>query len=360
MVGEGGLSSHGSRHAKSHGAKTSTADPLTGPVAEVLGRPHLVLPHIGGDDGSNTEIAEGDQHLLGINLTFRIGNGEGITLLPAVDLGQPGASGGGDVALAAALDQLGHALAEIPEHRHLSPAGLADLRRIDLEVHNPGTGGKGVELARDTVIKTGANGDQQIALRDREVGISGAMHPEHPHRQGIVLVKGSLAHQGGGHRQLVAVSQLRQGSVNTGGDGPPTHVQQGALRLLDEIEGRIEGSRIRLLRLPESIRHHRAGLNRYVIEFLLPHILGDIDQHRARTARSSNQEGLCHHRSQICGIAHHPGVLHDRQGDAEDVGFLEGISANGGARHLASNHHHRHRIHLGGGDPGDQVGRSRP
>ena len=94
------------------------------------------------------------------------------------------------------------------------------------------------------------------------------------------------------------------------------------------------------------------------METLNTHILGHINQHRSRSASAGQQEGLSHNPADVGGVPHHPGVLNNWQGDAKDVGFLEGISANGGAAHLASDHHHGHRIHLGRGDPRNQIGGS--
>ncbi len=51
-------------------------------------------------------------------------------------------------------------------------------------------------------------------------------------------------------------------------------------------------------------------------------------------------------------------MLHDRERDPEDIGFLKGIRADGRAGHLTGDHHHRHGIHLGRGDTGDEVGRT--
>ena len=53
-------------------------------------------------------------------------------------------------------------------------------------------------------------------------------------------------------------------------------------------------------------------------------------------------------------------MLHDRQGDAEDVCFLERIGPDGRTGNLTGDHHHRHRIHLGGGDPGHEIGGTWP
>ena len=53
-------------------------------------------------------------------------------------------------------------------------------------------------------------------------------------------------------------------------------------------------------------------------------------------------------------------VFDHRQRHAIDVGFLEGAFADHRLGHLACNSHQRHRIHVGIGDAGDQVGRSGP
>ncbi|MCY1305567.1 hypothetical protein D9M70_553800 [compost metagenome] len=52
-------------------------------------------------------------------------------------------------------------------------------------------------------------------------------------------------------------------------------------------------------------------------------------------------------------------VLHDRTGNTDHVGFLEGIGADHVARHLAGQDHHRDGVHVGGGDAGNGVGRTR-
>ncbi len=52
-------------------------------------------------------------------------------------------------------------------------------------------------------------------------------------------------------------------------------------------------------------------------------------------------------------------MLHDRPRDTNHVCFLEGIGTHHGARHLAGQDDHRNRIHIGGGNAGDGIGRAR-
>ncbi|MNN13169.1 hypothetical protein D3C81_1261930 [compost metagenome] len=70
-------------------------------------------------------------------------------------------------------------------------------------------------------------------------------------------------------------------------------------------------------------------------------------------------EGLLQHLRDFRGMLDDEAVLHDRPGNADHVGFLEGIGAHHGARHLAGQHHHGDRIHVGRGNAGNRIGRPR-
>ena len=223
-----------------------------------------------------------------------------------------------------------------------------------------GSGRKAIQPACDPVVETGTGGNQQIALCDCEIGIGGAVHAEHPHRLGVLLIEGSLAHQGGGDRQAEAFGQLFHGVMGTAADGAATDVEQGATGLADQGQGRRNGLGVGAGWQLESRWNRRARSHWRVVKFLEADVLGYVDQHRAGPATGCNQKGFSHDSADVAGIAHHPGVLHDRQGYAEDVCFLEGVGANRGPRHLPGDHHHRHRVHLGGGDAGDQVGGAGP
>jgi hypothetical protein len=56
---------------------------------------------------------------------------------------------------------------------------LVHFRRVDIHMDNFGVRRKGIQLAGDAVVKTGAYGDQQIAFLHRQVCRFGAVHPQH-------------------------------------------------------------------------------------------------------------------------------------------------------------------------------------
>ncbi len=85
-------------------------------------------------------------------------------------------------------------------------------------------------------------------------------------------------------------------------------------------------------------------------------ILGDVDVHRAWSAGAGDVEGLGDDARDVVRLAHEVVVLGHRQGDAADVDLLEGVLADERAGHVAGDGDDGHRVELGGGDAGDEVG----
>ncbi len=103
-----------------------------------------------------------------------------------------------------------------------------------------------------------------------------------------------------------------------------------------------------------SPQDHLIG-NRWCLDNRCAHILGNIDEHWARSAGTCNIECLLHNPPEICGILDEVVVLGDRHSDAGDVGFLEGVISQQVCRDLPGQCDYRYRIHIGCGDTGDEV-----
>ncbi len=70
-------------------------------------------------------------------------------------------------------------------------------------------------------------------------------------------------------------------------------------------------------------------------------------------------EGLAYRVLNLLDVLDQATVLGDRLSDPDDVGFLEGVPPHHRAGYLAGDRHHRRAVHVGRGEPGDEVGRSR-
>ena len=105
--------------------------------------------------------------------------------------------------------------------------------------------------------------------------------------------------------------------------------------------------------------HGRLGVVE-VLDLARPLVHADVHQHRPGAARLGQVERLGERPREVVGVLDQVGVLHDRQGDADDVGLLEGVGAHPRGAHLAGDRDQRHRVHVGVGDRGHEVGRAGP
>ena len=87
-------------------------------------------------------------------------------------------------------------------------------------------------------------------------------------------------------------------------------------------------------------------------------VLGDVDEHRTGATRAGDLERRRDRGGDVLGALHQERVLRDRHRDADDVGLLEGIRPHQVREDLAGDADDRHRVHVGVGDRGDEVGRA--
>ena len=90
-------------------------------------------------------------------------------------------------------------------------------------------------------------------------------------------------------------------------------------------------------------------------EGALRNVFGHIDQNRAGATGCRNVVGLAGDARQRVGFLHEVVVLHHRNGDAENVGLLEGVLAEHPGHGLTANDEHRHGVHHRGHETGDGV-----
>ena len=93
------------------------------------------------------------------------------------------------------LDDLVGDQAAVADDRHVGPAHLALLGRIDVDVDHLGLGGEAVDLAGDAVVEAGAEGDQQVAALHRRDGRGVAVHARHAEAQRVVVGEHATGHQ---------------------------------------------------------------------------------------------------------------------------------------------------------------------
>ena len=85
-------------------------------------------------------------------------------------------------------------------------------------------------------------------------------------------------------------------------------------------------------------------------------VLGDVDNHGARTSGAGDVEGLVQHAREVVDVLDEPVVLGAGPRDADGVALLEGVVADQVRGHLAGDAHDGNGIHQRIGEAGDGIG----
>ena len=245
----------------------------------------------------------------------------------------------------------------IADDGHLDADGLVDGRGIDVHVDLARHRREGVEPAGDAVVEARADVHHHVAIVHGVVGLVGAVHAEHaePGRsRGRVAAE---AHEGRGDREAGQRHQLAQqlGGLRPRVDDAAAGVEHRALgrrhqhhRLLDPRHVRVQ------LRPIGLVLGHRLLLDVGAAGEL--HVLGDVDDHRARAPAACHVEGLVQDARQVGDRAHQVIVLRAVPRDADGVAFLERVGADEVRRHLPRDADQRDRVEQRVGQAGDDVG----
>lgn len=253
-------------------------------------------------------------------------------------------------------DQFGDDGLDVTDDGHVGVAVLADLGRVDVGVDDLGFRRERVELAGHPVVEAGTQRDQQVAALQRRHGGHRAVHAGHAEVLPVAVGKRAAGHQRGDHRDAGQLGQLPELLGGLTADDAAADIQHRLARGRDQLGGLADLPAVRFgVGLVAGQLHPRRPAERALA---LQHVLGDVDQHRARTAGGRDVEGLGQHPRNVVTGADQKVVLGDRHRDARDVGLLEGVGADQPPPDLTGDSDHRDRVHLRVGQRGHQVGRS--
>ena len=342
-------------HSKAHRAEAAGGD-VRSRLAEliVLGRPHLMLPHVADDDRVALRflvdlvdhVLRGDQVLLvgmlvGVGRTF---------LAPFLNLVEPV----GRVLWLDLRQQLLEDLLRVANHGAVGVHVLGDARRVDVDVDDLGLWGPGVHLAGHAVVEPGAHGHDEVGVLHGLIGVVEAVHAQPAERQIVGLRKGPEPMQRRRHRNVGLPGQLGEVLRRVGVDGAAAHVQERALGVLEHLGRPVDLLRSRLARhaVAREVGFVRVAERRRVHL----HVLRDVDHDRAGTTGPGNVIRLFDGRGQLVNVPHQEVVLRDATGDPGRVRLLKAVVSDQVGGHLSGEDDNGDRVHVGVGDARDGVG----
>ncbi len=180
------------------------------------------------------------------------------------------------------------------------------------------------------------------------------MHAQHPHIAFIPLVVPALAHERTGNGRVNFFGKAPGFVGSTGGNDSAAAVKKWPFTFLKQGGSPQKALFIRKRRL---FGRNRAARGKF--RFLRRYVFGDIHQHRPFAPGTGDPERAAQGIRQIFHIPDKVIVLGNRHGDPSDIHLLKAVQPQKPAGDVPGDGHHGDRIHVGGGDTGNQVGRAR-
>ena len=234
---------------------------------------------------------------------------------------------------------------------------LVDLGGVDIDVDDAPVLAELGDLAGDAVVEPDADGEQQVGLVDRVVGVDRAVHAEHAEGQVVVAGHGAEALEGHGDGDLGFLGELAELAVGAGGDDTAAAVDDGLAGALDGGEGHVDLDGVGRGGQVVAGEVHR-GVEVGVGDEGVLDVLGDVDEDGAGAAGGGDVEGFLDDAGDVAGVLDQVVVLGDGATDLDHGGFLEGVGADDLRGNLAGDGDDGEAVELGVGQAGDEVQRA--
>ena len=171
---------------------------------------------------------------------------------------------------------------------------------------------------------------------------------------GSSAAHGAEAHQGVDGGSVGELDEFAEFGGGVGGDDAAAGVDQRPLGFLDELGGAADLAGVAFGE--DLVAGEVDGGDGLVVALRLETILGDVDEHGAGASGGGDVEGLVDDLGKFVDLLDEVVVLGAGTGDAEGVGFLEGVAADQFAGDLAGDGDDRDGIHHGVDQAGGEVG----
>jgi len=216
----------------------------------------------------------------------------------------------------------------IANHGHIGLDDLAHLGRINVEMDDFRLFGIGRDFPRYPVIEAHAHSDDQVGFVCFDVRSVIAMHPQHPHVQGVIGGQRRQSQQGPGRRNPRLFHEVTQFLLRPRNDYPLSEKQQRFLGRVNQF-----GRLLHLERIYGNLGKITADLGTLLIfKVHLPElgIFGDVKQDGAWAAGLGNIKGLGDGPGDFIGRGDLEIPFGDRYGNPDHIRLLKSIGSEQG------------------------------
>ena len=217
-----------------------------------------------------------------------------------------------------------------------------------------GAFGVSAQVAGDAVVKTHADGNEEVGFLYGVIDPGFAVHAHHAEVEGIIGRKAADAEERHGDGIIAGADELFKGAHRAGNHDAMAGENDGALGGVEHVDSAVEFGLVVIVAPALGRKFWR---RRVPVEFggSLLRVFGDVDKDGAGTSAIGDQKGFTEGARNVLRFRDHHVVLGDGHGNARDVDLLKRVRAQDLTADLAGNTHDRRRVQHSGGDAGNHV-----
>ena len=246
---------------------------------------------------------------------------------------------------------------EVADEGYVGAYVLVDFAGVDFDVDLLGVRRVAGEVAGNAVVETHAEGEQEIGLLDGGVDPRLAVHAHHAELQRVRGGDRAEAEERRGDRDLLRLCEGEDFAFGARLDDAVAGEDDGLLRLLDECDGLLDARGLGLEHRVWAVGLRLCGFEGEDGGGLL-RVLGDVDEDGPGAAAGCYLKCQAHCCRDVFGARDEEVVLGDRERNAGDIDFLEGVAAEDFGGDLSRDRDDRDAVEHGCGEAGDEVRRA--
>ena len=237
---------------------------------------------------------------------------------------------------------------------HLDISG--DRGCINIDMDDLSIWSKSMKLSGDTVIKSGSDRKEYIAVAYGHIGSIGSMHSQISYKKRMVSGNGSPAHNCRYYRHLGLFHYLSENFIRSGDIYSAACQKQRTFCFLQNLNGFFQLSDVNagVRLIPTDIY----GFGIFRASQFTHHIFGKVNENRTGTASAGDVEGLFDNTSQIFPSSYSYSIFGNASGNAYDIHFLESVVSDQVSGYLAGKAYKRHAVIVGCSQSGNHIGSS--
>ena len=243
------------------------------------------------------------------------------------------------------LKKLFDGLLRIGDNRDIYFDISGNRRRINVNMHDLRVRCKCMQFSGNTVIKSGTDGEKEIAFTHSHIGSIGTVHSKIADKERVIGRNRTSSHNRCHHRNICDLSKFAKACIGSGNINTSARKEQRAFCFTEHLDCPLKLADMYTCArfIPTDIH----SLRIFRTSQLCHHIFREIHKYRTRASCSCNIKRFFDDAPEILSPAYRHTVFGNTSCDSYNINFLKGIISDQSSGHLTGKAYQRNTVIVG-------------